>query len=67
MSKHEAPPTLFCLKCEAALESKPATLTYLGHKFTANVPQCPICGQIYLEETLVAERIATVESYLEDK
>ena len=67
MPEHVALPVLLCLKCRTELECKPATLTYLGHKFTADVPQCPICGQIYLDETLVAGKMATVESYLEDK
>ena len=56
-----------CAKCDLDLVMAPATLEYLGHSFEAELPRCPGCGQILIEEKLVQERIVKVEMMLEDK
>ena len=56
-----------CAKCDLELVMAPASLEYLGHSFDVELPQCPKCGQILIEEKLVRERVVQVEMMLEDK
>lgn len=56
-----------CALCNLELVSAPASLEYLGHSFDVELPQCPQCGQLLIEEKLVKERIAAIEMMLEDK
>lgn len=58
---------LTCVRCGVLMKVRSVTLSYLGHKFTAQVPQCEECGQVYLSEELVRGKIAEVEELLEDK
>ena len=58
---------LICNLCDAELVPMNAGFSYLGHSFRAEVPRCPVCGQIYLSEGIVKERIVQVEMDLEDK
>ena len=58
---------LFCCKCDVALVPGTVSFHYLKHDFTAEVPRCPVCGQVYLPEDLVRNRVHEVETQLEDK
>ena len=58
---------LYCDLCDAALTQKKIHFTYLGHAFQTELPACPICGQVYINEELVKGRMARVEMELEDK
>lgn len=58
---------IICSKCNVPLESKKAKFGYLGLVFDAEVPRCPVCGQVYLSEKMVFEKIAKVETTVEDK
>ena len=58
---------LLCCKCEVALVSETVHFHYLKHDFSAEVPRCPVCGQVYLTEDLVRGRVHEVETQLEDK
>jgi uncharacterized protein with PIN domain len=58
---------LICARCNAPLEKSETKFDYLGHKFTHNVPKCPVCGMVYVSEELACGRIAEVETMLEDK
>jgi hypothetical protein len=49
------------------LELKKTDFTYLGHSFFTEVPRCPECGQVFISEELVKNRISEVEMQLEDK
>jgi len=64
MSQHEE---LICEQCNEPLTEKRVHFSYLGHAFSADLPCCPRCGQVYLSEELVKSRIAQVEMTLEDK
>jgi uncharacterized C2H2 Zn-finger protein len=58
---------LFCDRCDAALTPQKTHFTYLGHAFQTELPRCPKCGQVYIDEELVKGRMAHVEMELEDK
>lgn len=58
---------IICAKCNVPLEMKKAKFSYLGHELHSEVPRCPKCGQVYLSEELVRNRIAKVEASVEDK
>lgn len=58
---------LVCCKCQKELEMKRTDFTYLGHVFYTEVPRCPECGQVYISEEMVRDRISEVEMQLEDK
>ncbi|MBQ6808288.1 MAG: NAD(P)-binding protein [Firmicutes bacterium] len=68
-SKRETPPEsgLYCHSCNAALAEKKTHFGYLSYSFSANIQCCPVCGQVYIPESLVKGRIAQVEMTLEDK
>ena len=58
---------LVCGACQVRLAEAKANFDYMSHTFSAEVPRCPKCGQVYLSEELVKGRIAQVEMELEDK
>jgi len=58
---------LICDICKVPLKEARTVFHYLGHDFTAEVPRCPVCGQIFISEDLVREKMQAVEMELEDK
>lgn len=58
---------LECQRCGVRLEISKTQFSYLGHSFHADVPACPVCGQVFIAEALANGRIAEVEISLEDK
>lgn len=58
---------LFCHSCLANVEEKKTHFGYLTYSFSSNIQCCPVCGQVYIPESLVKGRIAQVEMNLEDK
>lgn len=58
---------IICVKCQKKLEPARVYLSYLGHSFYAELPKCPQCGEVYISEALVKNRIAEAEKQLEDK
>ena len=58
---------LTCCKCDAILEKKKINFEYLAHNFFAEIPACPVCGQVYIPEELAKGKIADVEKQLEEK
>lgn len=58
---------LVCAKCKVPLEPAPVTLSYLGHSFRQELPRCPVCGQVFIPEKMVDNKIQPVEITLEDK
>jgi YgiT-type zinc finger domain len=58
---------LVCCKCSKKLEEKRTSFSYLGHTFYVELPGCPVCGQVYVDEDLVRGKMAEVEASLEDK
>ena len=61
------PGPLLCCKCKVPLAPGKAGFTYLKHHFSAEVPKCGQCGQVYISEELVSGKVAQVEAELEDK
>lgn len=59
--------TLVCCKCNVPLQADTTNFSYLGHNFSAEVPKCPLCGQVYISEDLVRGKVTAVETELEDK
>ena len=49
---------LICAKCG---------VPYLGYEIYEELPRCPVCGQVYLDESLVRGRMHEVETEVEDK
>ena len=58
---------LYCDRCDSALVPQKTHFTYLGHAFQAELPRCPVCGQVYIDEEMVKGRMAQVEMALEEK
>ena len=56
-----------CSKCNVNLVVGPATLSYMGSRMTADLPQCPTCGFVLISEELALGKMAEVEQVLEDK
>ena len=58
---------LKCSKCSESLITKRINFEYLKLNFFAEVPACPICGQVYVPEDLAKGKMAEVEKNLEEK
>jgi len=58
---------LECKKCHVALVIKRVNFGYLKQNFFADVPACPVCGQVYVSEELAKGKMAEVEKNLEEK
>ena len=56
-----------CCKCKVELENKRVDFSYLAHNFFADIPACPVCGQVYVSAELAKGKIAEVEKNLEEK
>jgi hypothetical protein len=64
ISKKEA---LLCLRCDLPMEMGKIGISYMGNSFPVDLPRCPGCGQVYVQEELALGRMAEVEKLLEDK
>ena len=58
---------LICCKCNVPLVLTKTNFSYLKHNFSEDMPRCPVCGQVYISESLVNGRMIPVEQMLEDK
>lgn len=58
---------LECKKCRTPLVVKKVNFEYLKQNFFAEVPACPVCGQVYVPEELARGKMADVERNLEEK
>ena len=58
---------LMCNRCGKTLEIRDVTLRYLSYKVTEDLPCCPECGQVYLDEALVRGKMLEAETEMEDK
>ncbi|HMK65280.1 MAG TPA: hypothetical protein VK564_05755 [Thermodesulfobacteriota bacterium] len=56
-----------CFRCRMDLVVGTVTVTYLGNRFTADLPHCPNCGLVLISEELALGKMAEVEQILEDK
>lgn len=58
---------IVCCKCKVPLEVVKTQLTYMGSNVWIELPGCPICGQIFIDEEIVKTKMKEVEYMLEDK
>lgn len=58
---------IICVKCNTALVKTKTDFSYLKHNFNTELLRCPVCGQVYIPETLVKGKISEVEMALEEK
>jgi len=58
---------LECMRCRVPLETKKVNFGYLKQNFFAEIPVCPVCGQIYVSEELAKGKMSDVEKNLEEK
>jgi Zn-finger nucleic acid-binding protein len=56
-----------CERCQVALETDTVRFAYLEHTFEAELPRCPKCQQVYIDEPLVRGKMQDVETEVEDK
>ncbi len=56
-----------CQPCGVPLEARKVEITYLNASFRVELPVCPKCGRIMVEEDLATGRMFEVEQLLEDK
>jgi len=56
-----------CNQCKAALEIQKIRLQYSRVIFALDLPACPRCGMILIEEGLATGKMAEAEQVLEDK
>ena len=58
---------MICLKCDKELVPTKVSLDYLGHRITHEFLACPVCGNLFIPEDVVLDKMQKVESRLEDK
>jgi len=56
-----------CAECKRELAPLNVRARYLKSEFPTKVLACPVCGQIYIPESLVFGKITEVERTLEEK
>lgn len=59
--------SMICAKCNVSLEREKVTLAYLGSSFPVELPKCPKCNNVFIDESLVYSKMLRVEKALEDK
>ena len=58
---------LVCGLCGTPLKTMKTEFMYLEFSFSADIPTCESCGQVYVPPSLARGRIRDVEVQLEDK
>ncbi len=58
---------IICMKCNVELVEAKVNFSYLKHNFDTTLLRCPVCGQVYIPETLVKGKMNEVEKALEEK
>ncbi len=56
-----------CAKCEAPLAIATVKLTYLDETFAVDLPSCPLCQRVLVNEEQAVSKMALAERMLEDK
>jgi hypothetical protein len=56
-----------CNRCNLPLETQKVRLQYLRTIFAIDLPACPGCGMILIDEELATGKMAEAEQTLEDK
>lgn len=58
---------MICCKCNREMLLAKVTFQYMGFYFSAEMPRCPDCGQVYIPEETVRGKMQEVEMELEEK
>ncbi|HTP06385.1 MAG TPA: hypothetical protein VMM54_14655 [Nitrospirota bacterium] len=58
---------LICTKCNVQMKQGKAKASYLGSEFPIELLKCPVCGIVYVPESLATGKMLQVEQALEDK
>jgi predicted RNA-binding Zn-ribbon protein involved in translation (DUF1610 family) len=56
-----------CRSCGKNLVAGPVSVTYMGNRFTTELPRCPGCGWVLVTEAVALGKMAEAEAILEDK
>ena len=56
-----------CNRCKLRVEVQTVRLQYSRTIFALNLPACPNCGMILIDEELATGKMAEAEQILEDK
>ena len=56
-----------CVRCEAGLSPAKTKLSYRGSEFEVELMRCPVCGKVFVGESLALGKMLEVEKSLEDK
>jgi rubrerythrin len=56
-----------CARCNATLAPAKTKLNYLNKDFEAELAVCPVCGKVFIGESLALGKMLEVEKSLEDK
>lgn len=56
-----------CCRCDEKLVPQKVNFSYLGRDFSSDALKCPGCGQVYIPESTVNDKMADVERALEGK
>lgn len=56
-----------CHQCRCELVLGPVTVSYMGNRFTTDLPHCPACGMVLISEEVALGKMHEVEQILEDK
>jgi len=66
--KNVAPePALLCAKCNMEMKIGKVKASYMGNEFPIELLKCPVCGLVYVSESLATGKMLQVEQALEDK
>ncbi|MDR2443217.1 MAG: hypothetical protein LBE31_06830 [Deltaproteobacteria bacterium] len=57
----------YCPKCNKPLERVSVNVEYMGASFFVELPGCPTCGTILVDQELSSGKMLEVEKLLEDK
>jgi hypothetical protein len=56
-----------CDACGVGLEFAKVEVAYRGSRYPVELPRCPKCGIVFIDERLALGKMAEIEKLLEDK
>jgi uncharacterized OB-fold protein len=59
--------TLICAKCNTEMKQGKVKASYMGSEFPIELLKCPVCGMVFVPESLAIGKMLQVEQALEDK
>jgi hypothetical protein len=65
--EYQAEGALICCKCNEELVRSKVIASYMDSEFPIELWKCPVCGIVYVPESLAMGKMLQVEQALEDK